>query len=451
MDFSRIPPDTPNLIINQLPPEILMMICEYLAPGDFVKLGLTCRYFQEIFDDQETWRRIARSYQQFFIFDYFEPNTRISNRKVVGFQTLLDQEMELISKKRQDPKFPNLSKKHFKSMDKSREKRMKKYFHNNKIDGSTTKKEYFTYGNDRQQILASTEEQRIDYINLLENPKEEMLAKGRKIHKIIKKERMNEERKLKNKKKDETRNKIEKLALNNLSFIGFVFSLGFSAYVILITLKVEKVIDAKMSIINLAVEIPLFLLSFYLAISLYYRIAVRYYCTDESVSLFSFVFLFFIQIILIGLRVDNFIKCSWCVVFIPFFLLLVFIPSFLLYDKVYGNGRMKEVWVSLSICLDFMIFFIFLGLRIDHTTNWNYAFVFFPFFIYLVAFFVASFFMKIIPVGVAVLLFYSVFLTLLILYLERVAIHHIYYPFIQVYLFCLMADITSGVGTFFRK
>ncbi|KAJ5074006.1 dactylin [Anaeramoeba ignava] len=436
-------PQIQNLIIDLLPPEILMTICEYLAPGDFVRLGLTCCYFQEIFNDQETWRRIAKSYQQFFIFDYFEPNTRITDQKIIGFQTLIEQEMELISIQKQDPKFPNLSKKHFKSMDKSREKRMKKYFHNNKIDNSSVQDQNSSYSGVRKPILASTKKQRIDYINSLENPKEEMLAKGRKIDKTFKERKIKEERKQKNKKKEESREKVENILLNHLNIIGFIFSVACLIYSILLTVRIEGGMNTKLSIMNLSVLIPLFFLTFLIGLSLYYRIVVRHYCIDETVFFFGIVLLFFIQIILIGLRVDDFIKCSWCAIFIPFFVLFVFVPSFFIYDAIYGKGDSADAVAPVSFAIDLIIFFIFLGLRIDGKIHWNYGLVFTPLLAYLLIFFVSSCFLGFPSIGLAVTFFASIFFLFLILYLESISIHHIYYPFIEVYLLCVIGGAVS--------
>ncbi|KAJ5069681.1 dactylin [Anaeramoeba ignava] len=254
----RISPKEENLIINQLHPEILFMICEYLSPGAFTRLGITCKYFQDIFNDQTTWRQIAKCYQNFFIFDYLEikPFYLQDGLSILAFQTPINQEIEKIQIENQKLDFPNLDPTHFKKKNAERGIRLEKYSNNEKIDDSTKEDEFLHH---MVPIKASTEEERIKYINLLENPKEEMLEKGRKIYQLFLERKKHWENEMINKKRKETLNNFQTKEIDFFSPILIIlFSFGFSIYFILITLKKEDKIDTKLSYQSLSIMIPLF-------------------------------------------------------------------------------------------------------------------------------------------------------------------------------------------------
>ncbi|KAJ5075046.1 dactylin [Anaeramoeba ignava] len=439
-----IPPQESNLIINKLPPEILMMICEYLSPGEFIRLGMTCKHFQEIFNDQETWRRIANIYQQFFISDYFELKFNDNENKfeIFGFQTPIIKEIDNIQIQNQNLNFPNLDQNNFKEFNQKRQKRLKQYFNNNEIDDSTMKDDS---SDQRIPILNSTEEERIKYINLLENPKEEIIEKGRKIYQL------NEELEIafRNKIiKEKFKKSHDKIFIASI-FVGGFFVTGFFFYLLLINLKIEKRIHTKLSVINLCVLIPSF--SFWIAFLTHFICFIK---ENELISSYFkeywkfFVvnvlsFLIFLQFLLIGLRVDNFFKCSWVVVFIPFLLFTIFLFSFtLFYQNLQGYEKIRKQIITFLVSFFFLfLLFIFLGLRIDEIIKWNYGIVFIPLYLHIITLLIGILMSyseeelaKEIGGFAFPICFGVPFLLLIILYLEHKFITHIAYALIPLYL-----------------
>ncbi|KAJ5071838.1 dactylin [Anaeramoeba ignava] len=454
---NRIPSIEENLIINNLPPEILIMICEYLSPGEFGIFGMTCAFFREIYDDQETWRKIAKSYNEFFICDYYEFNNDIYRHDLFGFQTPIHQEMEIIKTEKQKEDFPNLSRKHFEKWNEKREKRLKQYFNNGKIDESTMKDEHW---NRRLPVLNSTEEERVEYINLLENPKEEMLEKGRKIYELFLEEKKRRTNLEKYSERQKELRHVKKKEERFFIFFGILFLLGFSVYIILITLKIERKIESKLSYLSISTLIPLFGLLIVLVYDLILKVMARkmkYYLEEDLyfVSL-SFCLLVFIGIVLIGLKVDHFMKCSWLIVLIPFILYSAIFSIFLfVYILILYWKQRKELLFIALLCFWFIPFLVFLGLKLDGKIKWNYGIVFIPLFLQVLSL-VASFFLTnfwgnvggfITKMGIFLILFFwIIFLIIFIIYLEKDGIYNIYYPFIPIYIFFGISDIFGCIS-----
>ncbi|KAJ5069680.1 fam11a b protein [Anaeramoeba ignava] len=158
-----------------------------------------------------------------------------------------------------------------------------------------------------------------------------------------------------------------------------------------------------------------------------------------------------IQILLIGLQVDNFIHCSWIYVFIPFIVFFITLSLFLIERKYDFHERWRLWIVPIIIFLFFIPFFIFLGLKLDGKIHWNYRIVFIPLFIQVIFHYLGLFwngFWKY-DLGSQILLFLILpafwisILILWILYLERKGIHHVYYPLIPIYLLLLFSFIPS--------
>ncbi|KAJ5069419.1 dactylin [Anaeramoeba ignava] len=457
----KIPPEKENLILNQLPTEILLMICEYLSPGAFTNLGLTCIDFQNIFNDQQTWRKIAKSYQIFFIFDHFKLKFNFDESKyeILGFQTSLINEIDDIQIQNQSLDFPNLSQIHFQKLNQEREKRLKKYFNNNKIDDSTMKNEN---SNERKPVVNSTEEERIKYIELLENPKEEMIEKARKIQHLLLKEQIKIQNEIKYGPRREKFADIEIKSDGFSVFFMFLVLIGFSIYLVLITLKIEKKMNTKLTYLSLSVVIPLFgffiLFFIFVILSIWAKEFKSMFERKDRIFLFLLFLTFFltmVEFLLIGLRVDNFIKCSWIIIFIPFLFLFISLIFSILFLIKSTEERLKDWKIMLSFCFLCIIFLIFLGLRIDGTIKWNYGIVFLPIYVYVFFyFFYFCFCFQFISLEnttqrfsfmVLVIVILLPFLVLITLYLENI-IYHIYYPLIPIYIFSLLFSFSFCVA-----
>ncbi|KAJ5071772.1 fam11a b protein [Anaeramoeba ignava] len=453
----QITPKEANLMINQLPPEILIMICEFLSPAAFCRLGMTCKDFQDIFNDQETWRKIAKFHQEFFTFDYFELNFNNFDKhyNIFAFQTPIIQEIEEIQIQNQNLDFPNLSQIHFQELNQKRENKLKEYFNNSKFDDSTMLAET---SNARIPVLISTEEERMKYINLLENPKEEMLEKGRKIYNILLEEKNKLKKKMEKKKKREKLEEFEKKEADIFSplFLSLI-SIGFSIYLILLTLKIERKIATKLTYLSIPILIPTFGVLVVFVADLIFRIWSKEYHYNLGHSLENaltdvFLFMHFFQFLLIGLRVDNFIKCSWIAVFIPYILIFFIFAAFFFYLQFFQKSILDCEFICFVIFfLLFILFFVILGLKLDGKIKWNYSIIFIPLFLqvffYFLSFIIIHFWQK--KINEIILAFCVVpsiwitFLLLMMFYLDNKGIHHLYYPLIPVYLILLLLDIGS--------
>ncbi|KAJ5079474.1 dactylin [Anaeramoeba ignava] len=385
---NQISPKETNLILDQLPPEILIMICQYLSPGAFTRLGITCKDFYNIFNDQETWRKIAKIYQNFFVFDRFElvlNNDPFFLDKencfdLIGFQTNINEEIENISIRNQNINFPNLDQKHFKEIIQKREKRIEKYSNNNQTDNSTILDEKLHY-----------------------------------------------------------------------RFFQKCISFGASIYLILITLKIENKINTKLSYLTLSVLIPLFPLIVLFLINFVFVTLAKFGLDIYNFFVLSFTsIMVFIQFLLIALKVDDFLKTSWIVIFIP--ILLVFV-NFVIYTIVIPiiEAHLQREDFLLSIFFFFwIVFFIFLGLKIDEKIKWNFGIIFIPLFLQIVAYLISLFRPRTLrQMNIFAIILYSVIFPfiwivisiLFILYLEKIGINHVYYPLIPFYFACLILDI----------
>ncbi|KAJ5080628.1 dactylin [Anaeramoeba ignava] len=453
---NQISPKETNLILDQLPPEILIMICQYLSPGAFTRLGITCKDFYNIFNDQETWRKIAKIYQNFFVFDRFElvlNNDPFFLDKencfdLIGFQTNINEEIENISIRNQNINFPNLDQKHFKEIIQKREKRIEKYSNNNQTDNSTILDEKLHY---RVPLINSTEEERIKFINLLENPKEEMLEKARKIFALFSEAKIKSKKEKIRKIRNIRVSKFESKTYLYFSFSKMCISFGASIYLILITLKIENKINTKLSYLTLSVLIPLFPLIVLFLINFVFVTLAKFGLDIYNFFVLSFTsIMVFIQFLLIALKVDDFLKTSWIVIFIP--ILLVFV-NFVIYTIVIPiiEAHLQREDFLLSIFFFFwIVFFIFLGLKIDEKIKWNFGIIFIPLFLQIVAYLISLFRPRTLrQMNIFAIILYSVIFPfiwivisiLFILYLEKIGINHVYYPLIPFYFACLILDI----------
>ncbi|KAJ5069444.1 dactylin [Anaeramoeba ignava] len=389
----KIPPEKENLILNQLPTEILLMICEYLSPGAFTNLGLTCRYFQDIFNDKQTWIKIAKSYQIFFIFDYFKLKFNFDERKyeILGFQTPLINEIDDIQIQNQSLDFPNLSQTHFQKLNQEREKRLKKYFNNNKIDDSTMKDEN---SNERKPVFNSTEEERIKYIKLLENPKEEMIEKARKIQHLLLKERIKIQNQIKYAPRREKFQSYHKFRDNHLTTptLGCFF-LGLTIYFFLIPLKINEGFYTLTGL-NFAFFVPLFgflILDLIEWILLIRTNLFKQIYPQKEVKIFflrledyvEFLFLCIIFLIFLGLRIDGTIKWNYGIVFIPIYfnIILYYLPLFLDFDFDLKRGVFISKFVILPLI--FIPFIILMNLYLEKKIE-NISYSFIPIYILLI-------------------------------------------------------------------
>ncbi|KAJ5073938.1 fam11a b protein [Anaeramoeba ignava] len=364
------------------------------------KLGSTCYSFKQLSEDQQTWRKIAQNHQKYFISDHFETmfNHQTQQNEVVGFQTLIKQEIQKLLMQKQDPNFPNLSHKYFKKQKEKKEKIMKKHFNNNQWDESITR--------DENEIIIpvkiSTNKQRIQYIHLLENPKEEMIDKARKIRELIKKNKKSMQeriRKRNQKEKEIMEFKSEKYLFaqnerysnqNNhywYAISGLFIALGLTIHFILLSIKVECKTDTKVTLLSIPLLLPLFglmilfIFEFFTQRKEFERLISYSGKRSESNPriVISLIVLVWIQILLIGLRVDGFIDWSWIAVLVPS--LIMCIPLYLasVFLHYYRNPILSFVshcFLFASVC--WALFVIFLSLRIEGTTNWHYFVVFIP-------------------------------------------------------------------------
>ncbi|KAJ5068437.1 fam11a b protein [Anaeramoeba ignava] len=527
MDFVQLnrgefepPPNKPkqpfqkeNLILEILPPELILTIAEFLPPGAIVRLSLTCKTLQQLCQDQYLWRQVSILYERYYVWDKLEVtgnNLSIPNNiKVVGFQADIPKKIQKIKQKleqekkekkekkekqnintdlsltnqnlieelgekdlKKPKKIGKIGKKIEKKIGKKIEKKIvKKKFkktkdsvsrrikskiiedeNSNYAFDSTTKRG--VYGSVSPTYI-SVRSQRIEYIKLLKNPKKHLISKSQKLSELLelKEKRIQETmiQRSQNIQQWQNKKKIERSIYCSFSILHF----GLIAFIALLNLQLEHKLDTKISYTMIPLFVPLiFIVVFFLIMTQFEG--------NESLVLdggISFVTLiFFTGVLLIGLKLDSMIHISWFVVFSPFFVILTF--PFLITFAIFLRSFDIVVGLALMMFLFLFSFLVLLALQLDHIISWNFAFIFAPIFLFdlvpLLGFVLAQFFVYypelIYLSGAAFIIVIptSIFEALVVVFLSSSSMKKITYAFFPLYVWLLLILIVSCPGFFYN-
>ncbi|KAJ5076783.1 fam11a b protein [Anaeramoeba ignava] len=425
-DLLKFPPEEENLICDMLPVEVLLYICQFLSPGAFIRFASTCTALSELTQDNHTWRAISSSHLPYFLIEKTEvdsPNVAYTKNEIQIYG-IIKQDFEQ-NETEDDSNFgwgqPNRPKK--KTKTKSNFSRLRR-------------RTYDDYG-DSFLDIEEFQPKVIELIKDSEDPKKELISLSNSLYKGFKQKEKLWKESAKKRKEWENRYQYERrffrFNVYNLVFLSF----GFFVFIMLLNIQVEGKLDSKV----VYILIPFLLPFLFLAINNF----VFYARMNES-YIFGLGMIFLIllvQFLLIGLRADEYIKCSWLIVFIPLF--LIFVSFFVGFSCVSCRDFEWELSTGIIIPLMLIIFILFLGLRLDETVKWNYGVVFVPLFLLdLLPIWICSglcygardeilvVVMSIISIAIAIPL--SIIEIFILLFLEVSRFNHISYAFIPLYL-----------------
>ncbi|KAJ5069840.1 hypothetical protein M0811_11502 [Anaeramoeba ignava] len=440
----KLIPKEENLIIEMLPEEILLYIFQFLSPGELIRIASTCKTFNQLSEDKNTWRNISYNYNQFFIFDQIEleKNNYVYQEDQIPIYGTI---------KENQPKNENQNENENSSFVDSKTKSSLKALllrrdqNQNQIEND----EDILFENEIKNNL-------IEHIEKTSNPKQELVSKANLVYNGMKKRKELIDENLKRKEEnDKKAKKIQKI--DKVSFVNLLFLLiGFIAFLIALNVHIEKKLSSNTIYVFIPILLPILIF-----------IILFFYLSKIETYLFSIygigMIMLFIQLLLIGLRSDSTIKGSWLLIFIPFFILIGILIIMLIVFYFIEDHKFINTFPSFNFIMIFL-FLIFLGLRLDDEIKWNYGIVFIPLFlINLFPFWISTSFLGGLTLdehgefifGAFLFLFSLISIpiliieTFIVLFLEVPKFNNITYAFIPLYLFLgLLLCFLSILGFF---
>ncbi|KAJ5069837.1 hypothetical protein M0811_11499 [Anaeramoeba ignava] len=201
----------------------------------------------------------------------------------------------------------------------------------------------------------------IEYIEKIPNPQKEIISKAKLIYNAI------------------LQRKQQKKLLKQFKERLFPFLFLLFAIITTFIILINVYIDNNLSSNILYFFIPLFIA---ILITIPFLFYLFKFLQDSKFSIYGIgTAILFIEVLLIGLRIETTIKGSWLLIFIPFFIFIGFIIIYYINLILKKNDLFYKLLLLLSIFVLFLIFLILLGLRLDETIKWNYGIIFIPFFL----------------------------------------------------------------------
>ncbi|KAJ3429243.1 dactylin [Anaeramoeba flamelloides] len=343
--------------LDKLPMEIIWEICEYLNPISILNLENTCTNLYDSCQDKESWRKVCYRYQillacdEFYVFKYF------NQHRIFAIQKDLNAINNGNDKWKSDVK-----------VDES----LERYIGNNN-------------GNNELVVLTNPESREL-YIENLQDPKKTFLSQMKKLkNAIAKKEKIKGG--VIRRREDNIRFGLHLEAIWRINgWYPALILIGIFVTILLINLVViGRVTLPNKFWIFAPVVFPTFLFCVTLILQGFYKpeflkvliiIGILIY-----LALFNFPFYFIV------LKVSDWVTWSWLKVFIPLLIVsglfsIVSLVSLivLFFQRPRELSSLILAAAYFAIFTASFIFLIFLGLKLDHTINWNWAFVFFPLF-----------------------------------------------------------------------
>ncbi|KAJ5068688.1 fam11a b protein [Anaeramoeba ignava] len=414
-DSSTVTYQEPSFVISVLPAEIWLLIFEYLKVPEVIKISMVCRDFQDLTYDRELWRRLAIKINEVFIWNKLSvAEQRLEEYKVIGYQLNIENEIISLRKIQEEKTEQEINEQEKENLQKNlRSARMlqKTNISEDRIhqlyqstphllsdnppqrnhpilsnirllrkkevaDQETTKRDE----NDELVPVAITNENtRMQYINLLENPRESLIEKF-----IAMKNQYDEKREFQARREQELR--AQEKTLRRRDTTSFLFGIfvclwhfSLLIFLILLNCRIEKIISIDYSIMFIPMFITLSISAFFLFMLSFYVYSVH---DSFSIRLFASVSeVLNVQFLLIALKQDDKITANWPTIFFPFFLLAAFFVIFIFCVCIYESSHPASLFLPMLTSLMFMLFIIFLVLKLNRNIYWNWASVFSPLFV----------------------------------------------------------------------
>eukprot|EP01156_Anaeramoeba_ignava_P013734 Anaeramoba_ignava/a607441_325.p1 GENE.a607441_325~~a607441_325.p1 ORF type:complete len:578 (+),score=158.17 a607441_325:38-1735(+) len=425
---TRKPPETENLIIDQLPTELFYMILEFLSPGELIKFSLTCKSIYELSFEHELWVRVCSNYQRYFTWNHVgkEAFRRyggfVSHSGIYGYQDDIkekivylqeirdlkdqkfdeehdtnenDEDLNLENNNNNNDNTQQLRKRKGGDEQRKKEKaqRIKKLEEEIKIkekkykEFSENKKQYKGSSYDKTTIInehsnrvpthISIKQDRITYVHLLENPRQEFENRIKLLisnMRELKKEKENDQIQVRFEQKFSSRRIFYETFGEYLFMLVPTFLLLFLLF---INIRVES---GKLSgfFIFSPVIIPLGMFVYIL-----FNLS-RYTSYDKlPMRILSGVLaIVFVMFWLFALKVDGRVKILWMFILSPVYISIFvgFIVILILVSHSRYPPPPGERFFGSLIFSGLFLFTILLGLRADRIITWNFFLVFSPLF-----------------------------------------------------------------------
>ncbi|KAJ5072508.1 fam11a b protein [Anaeramoeba ignava] len=406
--------DESSLVVTVLPEEVWLIIFEYLSVRNVLSIGMVCKDFNDLTFDRELWRRLAVRHEKLFSWNKLGIKEDVQDPFVIGYQFNIDEKIEELEEKQAEEikkakkeeenlsllrstrtirlekrtisesriqemyqSTPNLLQNIEQPSDKRNIfNRVRPRRRKGESDSQTTR---INENNETVPLALSTPRKRIEYINLLENPRESLIEKFQALIKQKKevdefveryrKERM--ERIRNQKKKDDY--------FISFSLVVSLFHFSLIVFLILLNLRCDNVISLKYSI----AYIPVFIMLAVAGILLFFlsRLVEHGYEKRSFLAASLLTELFNIQFLLFALKTDNTITVNWPTAMIPLYI-IIGVGTILMCGYCVANlESIGLLYIFYLAGFMFDLFVIFLSLKLNGNTSMNWASVFSPLFV----------------------------------------------------------------------
>ncbi|KAJ5074430.1 fam11a b protein [Anaeramoeba ignava] len=335
----KTPSNENNLIIEMLNEDILLYIFQFLSPGDLIRFGLTCKYINELTEDRNTWRIISLNYNYAFIWDSLQLNGNLTSPYFDSIR--------VIGSVKNYPKI---------EIENENENE------NQNLENETGLNQPLLSNDQEEFNIDSTKNERIHFINKLENPKQYLISKfGELNQKFQEKEKIIE----KNKKRQKNFNRKQSIQAK------------------LRQLLAQSILKCYWILIF----IPL-LIIFFIILILNVLSITKEFINSYTVFIFDFVLLI-LFVIFLGLKLDDKINWNYAIVFLPLFIFNV--SPFLFFSHKFdellndSSGLFFGFLIVFGLIIDLpsTVFEIFLVCFLE-TPKFNHiSYVFIPYYLLL--------------------------------------------------------------------
>eukprot|EP01156_Anaeramoeba_ignava_P012115 Anaeramoba_ignava/a487537_19.p1 GENE.a487537_19~~a487537_19.p1 ORF type:complete len:390 (+),score=101.27 a487537_19:28-1197(+) len=327
------PPKQNELNIEELPPEILLLIMEYLTPGEAIRFSLASKSIYDLLSDKLLWREIGARFQDYFIWDKLdlaETYTFSGDFQILGYQSDIEERNKLL-------KNGNISK-------------LKKTinFEKNQYSNLVEDKSTFRSAASLLPVALSTKSERLEYINHVSDPRSEIITRANKLYKkFTEKKSMIQKRNSQNRNFDRYNSKT-RIFESLLEIIAIFIPIIIFFFLLLANIHIEK---GKLSTFFVFSPILLILIIFLIIISI-----LAYMNPRDRIGImiaWSVVAFLVLMVFFIVLKSNGTINWKWYKMLFPLDLAILVFMVFALYSQLRNiyYRRWSEIhstWISFS-------------------------------------------------------------------------------------------------------
>ncbi|KAJ5071680.1 f-box only protein [Anaeramoeba ignava] len=393
---TSIKPSDKEPFLEDLPPEILWIIFQYLSPRQVILVGLTNKNLNEIIQHPSLWKDIAINFEELFIWK----DLNVDHLSILGKQISYEEfkeEVEHEDEKNINNEINNENQENINNdndinivkVDNNRKNDIQKFpqeiIHLNpqinqaKFIGNT----FYIVDSQAFPFILSTKQQRIDYISRLENPFEELKKKVE----IAKSKTIEVQKEIKRRRNRKSKDYYEHDYLVRLRMEAFrsVFSILLYLAIAYLFVVINIYVDKKMEMKLTTLLIPSFVMCFcYIIIILVsFKFGAQ---VSTGIMIILMILVINLEVLFISMKIDRLWNVSWLIVFLFIYIILL-IAGFMITTIVYQiideddfrNDREKYAhytFLIFPLCWLLLVcaFFILLGLKLDDKLNDSFSY-----------------------------------------------------------------------------